>query len=255
MKPFPLTKANRILLARAFRDVPRVDLSIECVIENQMGSAFVDDPVHPTAFLIRVGPFHYLAGDPAGPGGQALVAGLDPFGLIMSTGPGWIDALGEAYGEKVKKYPRYRFTSERLSLERLECLWEPSPWKGKVQRIQPPIAAQVWEQPGLADISDFDSPADFHARGIGYCVLEEGRMIGTAYSSLVCSQGIEISLVVEEAYRRQGMATALSCALLRWCLENGMDPHWDAGNPPSKGLALKLGYTFQEEYDLHVITA
>lgn len=36
---YPLSKANRIRLARAFRHVPRVDVSIECVLEGQMGAA------------------------------------------------------------------------------------------------------------------------------------------------------------------------------------------------------------------------
>jgi len=32
-----LTKMNRLKIARAFRDVPRVDMSIPCVVEGQMG--------------------------------------------------------------------------------------------------------------------------------------------------------------------------------------------------------------------------
>jgi hypothetical protein len=136
----PLTKANRILLARVFRNVPRVDLSIECAVEDQMGSAYADDPNHPTPFLIRIGPFHYLSGDPAGPGGLAMTAGPDPYGLIMSTGPGWIEAIYATHGEKVQKYPRYRFSSESLAPERLAGLWDSSPWKDKIQRIDRAMA-------------------------------------------------------------------------------------------------------------------
>ena len=55
--PYPLTKANRIRLARAFRHIPRVDVSIECVLEGQMGSAFVDNVHQPTVFKIMIGPF------------------------------------------------------------------------------------------------------------------------------------------------------------------------------------------------------
>jgi hypothetical protein len=35
----PLAKANRILIARAFAQVLRVDMSIDCVIDDQMGQA------------------------------------------------------------------------------------------------------------------------------------------------------------------------------------------------------------------------
>lgn len=58
-----LTKANRIELAKAFRNVVQVDLSIACVIEGQMGKAFVDNVQSPSAFKIEVGPFCYFAGD------------------------------------------------------------------------------------------------------------------------------------------------------------------------------------------------
>ncbi len=34
---YPLTKPNRVKLARAFKHVPRVDLSIQCAIEGLMG--------------------------------------------------------------------------------------------------------------------------------------------------------------------------------------------------------------------------
>lgn len=70
---YPLTKANRIRLAQAFRDVPRVDISIECVLEDQMGFAYVDDAKLPSAYMIRIGPFHYFAGDVNGEGAQEMI--------------------------------------------------------------------------------------------------------------------------------------------------------------------------------------
>ena len=48
----PLMKANRLRLARAFRDSKWVDLAIDCVLEGQMGRAFVDDLDSPAAFMI-----------------------------------------------------------------------------------------------------------------------------------------------------------------------------------------------------------
>jgi hypothetical protein len=61
---YPLTKANRIRLARAFYQTPRVDLSIACVVEGQMGAVFVDNVEQPTVFKIQSGPFVYFAGWP-----------------------------------------------------------------------------------------------------------------------------------------------------------------------------------------------
>ena len=62
-----------------------------------------------------------------------------------------------------------------------------------------------------------------------------------------------MSLYVDEPYRRKGMATALSAHLLRWCLEHGADPHWDAANPESCALAIKLGYKSAGSYLAHYL--
>ena len=75
---YPLTKANRIRLARAFKHVPRVDLSIECILEGQMGIAFVDDVQNPIAFKIEIGPFFYFAGDATSSGGHIMLKKCHP---------------------------------------------------------------------------------------------------------------------------------------------------------------------------------
>ena len=51
-----LTKINRLQIAYAFRDVPRVDMSLPCVIERQMGQAFVDDLANPTVYKVVIEP-------------------------------------------------------------------------------------------------------------------------------------------------------------------------------------------------------
>ena len=58
-----LNKANRLKLAHASRQNKRVDYSIQCVIEGQMGKAFVDQIDAPTAYAINIGPFWYFAGE------------------------------------------------------------------------------------------------------------------------------------------------------------------------------------------------
>ena len=58
----------------------------------------------------------------------------------------------------------------------------------------------------------------------------------------------ENRLQIAHAFRRQGLATALASALLLWCLERGLEPHWDAANPESVRLAKKIGYQFSGSY-------
>ena len=59
--------------------------------------------------------------------------------------------------------------------------------------------------------------------------------------------------MVDPKHHRQGIATALAAQLLTWCLENPVDPHWDAANAESCGLAEKLGYRKTGEYTAYYL--
>jgi GNAT superfamily N-acetyltransferase len=249
-----LTKANRMLLARAFRSCSRVDLSIDCVIEGQMGKAFADDPENPTAFRIGVGPFSYFAGDPKKPGAREMMKDLSTYPLLMPSAPGWIDLAKEVHGEKLASFPRYSFSSEPLSVDHLDHLLANSPFKDAIKRIDTAAAGEALAiQDGVLDLSDFDSAEDFAERGTGFRLMDKESLMGVAFSSLVCSKGIEVSIFVFPEHRRKGVALALGSTLLKWCLEYHMDPHWDAANPESCTLAEKLGYVQTETYNAHYL--
>jgi GNAT superfamily N-acetyltransferase len=254
---YPLTKANRLRLARAFRDVPRVDVAIDCVIEGQMGRAFVDHADSPAVFRVQVGPFCYLAGDAEGEAGRAAIHRLPADLLIMPSAPGWVEAIQAARGDGLLLIDRYSFSAESLSARHVERLLAGSPWGEAVRPIDAPRAARLRSDPDpdLFDIGEFDSTRDFLDRGIGFCALDGESVAGVAYSSLACSRGIEVSIFVAEAYRQRGVATALGSALIGQCLEWGIVPHWDAANPESYKLALKLGYTSLGSYECFYLGA
>jgi GNAT superfamily N-acetyltransferase len=247
-----LTKANRLKVAKAFRFNKRVDFSIECVIEGQMGKAFVNDLAHPTAYRITVGPFWYFAGEADGPAGQQMMQGLQAYNILMPSPAPWVKIAQGMYGEHLKRFTRYRFSAAELSGEHLNRLLEASAFQERVIPISVDVAKRIAEQPdGYLDLSDFDSAEDFAERGLGYTMLDDGKAIGVAYSSLVCSQGIEVSIYVAEPYRRQGVATALASKLLLASLQYGLRPNWDAANPESVELAKKLGYRYLEPYNAY----
>jgi len=245
-----LNKVNRLRLARAFRHNPRVDYSLDCVIEGQMGQAVADDAEPPRAYRVSVGPFWYFAGDAESPGGQALVAELPPYCLLMPSPPAWIEAAQRAC--PLVTNTRYSFSTERLSEAHLTQLWAASPWCEQVAAADAALLARFAGRPdNCVDIGDFESPADFEARGLGFVALDGDRMMGAAYSSLVCSRGIEVSLYVDEPYRRRGVATAVSARLLLECLRQGLRPNWDAANEESCRLAQKLGFEPAGAYDAY----
>ena len=253
--PYLLTPAHRLRLARAFRTVPRVDLSIECVIEGQMGSAFVDDVDSPRVYKISTGPFAYFAGDPHAAAAPELLGSLAPGTLLMPSATGWAEAGQALLGERLVEAERYQFSPDGLAQEALAGLLASSRHAAQVRRMDMAFVEAVWGQDSFVDVALFDSPADFVERGIGYYLERGGRTVGAAFSSLVCSRGIEISIYVVERYRGAGMATALAAQLLLWCLDNGAEPHWDAANPASCRLAARLGYLPLGPYRAYYVAA
>jgi GNAT superfamily N-acetyltransferase len=250
-----LTKANRLKVSKAFRFNKRVDFSIECLIEGQLGKVFVNDLARPTAYCITVGPFWYFAGDARSPGGYQLMQGLPAYNILMPSPDPWSEVAQEIYGENLKCFTRYSFSAAELSREHLTHLLESSPHQQRVIPISMDVAKQLAGQvDGYLDLSDFDSAEDFAERGLGYTMLDDGKAMGVAYSSLVCSQGIEVSIFVDEPYRRQGVATALASKLLLASLQYNLRPNWDAANLESVGLAKKLGYHYLEAYDAYYHT-
>lgn len=249
-----LTKVNRIELARAFKDIKRVDIAIDCVIEDQMGKAFANDSEKSKAYKIEIGPFCYFAGNAESKLINRIMRDFQPGFLLMPSADDWIYAARKIHGDRLIPFERFSFSSENLSVEHLDNLFQSSPVRSGIIQIDTGNASQILSDfSDYADISDFDSMDDFVARGIGFCLMDKGSVVGIAYSSLVCSKGIEVSIFVLPDYRRKGAATALACRLLKYCLENGLDPHWDAANIESCKLAEKLGYIFTETYEAYFL--
>lgn len=250
-----LNKANRILVACAFTHVLRVDMSIDCVIEGQMGQVLVDSAQSPSVFKLEVGSFRYFAGEATSAEGHKLLDSLQPYTWCMPSTPGWAEAAQDKYQDRLIAIDRFRFSSEPLAIENVHHLIAQSDLSHEVKPIEVDFAQQLWEQDHFVDLSDFDSPEDFVKRGIGYYMERDGEVIGAAYASLVCSRGIEVSIFVQEAFRRRGIATLLASHLLRWCLERHVHPNWDAANPMSCGLAEKLGYRPLGRYPAYYLKA
>lgn len=245
---FDLTPANRLLLARAFRTCPRVDLSIDCAVEGQLGRALVDAVASPSVFALNVGPFWYFAGEATGAAADDVLAALPRYGLLMPSTRGWFEAARALHAPTWRVFPRYSFSAATLSRVHLAALLAASPQP--VSALDTATAARLSTGPEpLIDLTDFDSIDDFLARSFGYVAFDGDHAMGVAYASLVCSHGIEVSVFVDEPYRRRGVATAVAAALLIECLDAGLRPNWDAANPESCVLAEKLGFTSSGTYE------
>ncbi|MEX2228500.1 MAG: GNAT family N-acetyltransferase, partial [Dehalococcoidia bacterium] len=49
-------------------------------------------------------------------------------------------------------------------------------------------------------------------------------------------------------FRRRGRGRAAGARLVEHCLDHGLEPCWDAHNPPSTALAEQLGFVDPQRY-------
>ena len=251
MIELPLTRQNRIRVSRAFAHVPRVDISIECVLEDQMGSVFVDDVDNPQSYFIDMdGFFGYLAGDWSTEAGRDFIANTPTSRMIMAGTDGWGNALVAAFGDNAMPIERYTYSAANLSLDHLQTIASKNAQYNNIQQMDAQLATV---EAHYFNIGEFDSVEDFIERSVGFCLLDDGKMVASAYGGLANTHAIEVSIFVEDDFRRKGVATALACHLLQWCLERNLTPNWDAANLESCALAEKLGYTKVGDYTAYFL--
>ena len=252
MEHFSLTRANRLWLARLFATVPQVDVSIQAVLEDQMGTVFVDDLDQPRYAMIEMdGFFIYYAGDMSTDEAQAFIAQTPHGRMLMAGSEGWHEVIQSVFdADSCISITRCQYDADKLSRDHIQSLIETNPNTPHIQAIDTDMIAD-----GIPffEMGAFDSAEDFVQRGIGFCMIADGKNVGVAYSSLVCSDAIEVSIVVDDNHRRKGIATALAGHLLDWCLAHQVRPNWDAANEESCGLAEKLGYHNKRPYTAYFL--
>lgn len=99
----------------------------------------------------------------------------------------------------------------------------------------------------------WDSPGEFFAKGIGFCVVRENRIASVCMSGFVAKEVYVIDIETVEEYRRCGLGYSAGKAFIDYCSENHLVPHWDCmqTNTASASLAEKLGLTRVSEYSLY----
>ena len=54
-------------------------------------------------------------------------------------------------------------------------------------------------------------------------------------------------------FRRRGLARSVAATMILHCLDEGIEPCWDAHNPESAALALQLGFVDPQAYTVFVV--
>ena len=222
---------------------------IDCVLEGHIGQAFADDLTTPTVARLDCGPFAALAGDPASPPARDLVR-CAPIDWVTPETDAWRDVLEAEFAGRIRRIRFVELSAEELDPGQLDTLAQALPPGFTVARIDAELAEALIRDLGKRWLLDsYASMDDFLARGIGYVVLCEGRVVASAASAVSSSRAIDIDIEVTPAHRRKGLGAAVGAALALECLRRDIEPLWLASNGVSVHLAEKLGYRVGGEYE------
>lgn len=217
---------------------------------------WVDNEREPTLACFYTPPAYFLWGDPDTQDVTPLLEMILAGSWLVPSSEKWERHLVAHFGESLIAHPRASFDASTLSLEFLRSLKTELP---AGLRLVPIDETHVNDQEGMLYqdlLSKFFTSANFLQQGAGFCLLEEDKIIGFAAANYPIRNNIlEVYIRVDynddPRHRQKGLGTQLSVALLEYCLENGLEPQWDAANDISVHLALKLGYTLHRRWKMY----
>ncbi|BBB89555.1 MAG TPA: GNAT family N-acetyltransferase [Methylomusa anaerophila] len=231
------------------------DMSVDSILEGQAGGNIqivLDNQENPKVVQIIQGTFTFFGGDANCSSARELVKGLLPKYAVQPANDDWLDLLKEIHKDNLYSVKRYSFSSESLRESHLRQIIDSNPNSSIITRIDLKKAhAMNRDSLNKFHFINYNSPEHFIEKGFGYCAIVDNNVVSACTTALVCKKGIEICIISQPKYRRRGFALLTAAQLVLHCLENGMEPHWDAANTMSRKLAEKVGYTCKGSYEVY----
>ncbi len=246
-----LKPENRESVHPLFAGYPCLRGAVASIMHGGLGEVFVTDPVAPKAAL-AVMEFAYLAGDPESESAPILIKALRTGDIVIAPSEVWRHLFLRCCSGKFKTYRREAFLAGEFDVKRLRYFCQRLPEEFVLKSIERREVSQFGEL-NHSLVYDNDDPAHFIAQWFGFGVMHQGRFVCGASAATIGGGKVEFEVQTHADYRRLGLATAASAAMILHCLELGLEPCWDAANLMSAGLARKLGFRSTGKYEAYVL--
>jgi RimJ/RimL family protein N-acetyltransferase len=222
-------------------------------MKKGLGSIIVDNPDSPSVAMYSTPLMVFVAGDANSPTAKEMVMSVQPYVLFMTYDKNWKILLEREWGDKLVTDVRTHMDHSTLDIHHLRELKSGLKQEYALKKLDLAAAVQIKNDYSIPIRLYFGSIKSLVEKGIGFCVMQGDKVASIAYTSFPFIDEFEIQVFTEESleYRRKGLATIASAALLVYALERGLTPHWDAANENSIKLALKLGYSNPKTWEAY----
>jgi GNAT superfamily N-acetyltransferase len=177
--------------------------------------------------------------------------------LVYYTPGSWYEALGDIFRDAELIHTERQY----LVLTGLQNGRPVLPPPGFTLRL---VDRELIMNPALKNIeavademcSERASVEDFLQNSFGICAIYDNEIAGMCLSEYNCQDRCEVGIITLEAYRRRGLATAMTHALIEHALHRGITQigwHCYARNIPSVATAIKVGFVKQADYPVCIV--
>lgn len=234
---------DRRLLAPLTAGMPCLHGVVAAVLHGR-GTVWADAPLRPRGAVAAIGDFLLCAGE-AGPSAVRLLRTAIQAGsgmrLLYAPG-GWRDAAARIDAFPVKS--RRAFAPEvQPEPEQIARILSALPENGRVVPIEGErinwCRGEAWSRDF---VSVYASNEDFAENGLGVLLTVDGEPVAGASSYVSAPGSLEVQVQTREGWMGRGYATAVAAALIQRAQARGITAYWDAANPVSERVAVKLGY-------------
>jgi len=253
---------ERMRYADLFAANTRMNEVVTSVMEGYFGSMLVDSTEKSTVGRLDCSIFSFFGGNPDLPEATSLIPQLPgTYIMVFPRASRWPDLIHQHYtgnppeDGKLSINRYFDFSWKELDIECLEGLAAGPLPKGLELSWVGPAEAKMMETQQTPDDNfaclptTFFSAEDFVGRSFGFCIKTKERVVARCVAFTVSSTGINLDIETHPRFQHQGLATVVSAAMVRYCLQKGINPAWHAVNTTSARLAEKLGYVPVDYYE------
>ncbi|MDE0299610.1 MAG: GNAT family N-acetyltransferase [Candidatus Poribacteria bacterium] len=244
-------RSNQLQLAvPLYQNYPYLHGYVASALSGEMGAVSVDDIECPSVGRITLGWANILAGDAATPAAETLLGEILPNTILIPENARWVDAFYGRWGHRLEKWRRITCRGGSWRIETLRDFERRLPSGYTIKQVSCPeeVKGLIQMGDGLIDFPNYPTPEDFLDRGVGFFVERNGEIVSGCTSYAVGGGKSDISVRTRQEHQRRGLAQAVAARMILYCLQDDIEPCWDAPSEAGGNLGKKLGYTYARPY-------
>lgn len=243
----PIPPDSRAPLRPLFNGFTGLHGVIDSVLDGILGDAYADDLANPRVARLELD-FIAIAGDPEAPAAADALRALAP-GEHLAIPEAWTSLLLEVRADNLQPYDRFTFTPAPWDRSALAALRESLPAGFVLERITK-NNLEPFEMLADSLIYNFHDPDDFLSRGVGFGIRPHtsNEFVAGCSSFAISRRSLEFEIQTREDHQRRGFALVTGSRMIEHCLDNGLEPAWDAAHEGSARLAERLGFVNRQTY-------